>query len=188
MKRLEETVVSLSVLVFPYFKRRVTLGNDACKVKVGYVFWQENMDIEQCQPGFGLRSLMRAERKYNITQKECTAIVWAVLLLRPYTDCLQFTIGTDQDSLTRILKLSDAYRRLRDGFYGNPNATLQCITEPVFMLKRQTHCDDYALWVSWRLIEKTIYLYETSESQRRRTRRLPRWMIAWNATLSKNRL
>lgn len=56
--------------------------------------------------------LTNTERVFDTTQRESIAIVWAVLLLRPYLEGTRFTIRADHDSLNRILKLSDASGRL----------------------------------------------------------------------------
>jgi hypothetical protein len=56
--------------------------------------------------------LTSAEKNYSTTEKECIAIVCAILHLRPYLEGQKFIIRTEHDSLRWILKFSDAQGRL----------------------------------------------------------------------------
>lgn len=53
-----------------------------------------------------------AKRKYDTKQKERFAIVWAVLLVRPYLKSNRFSIRTSHDSLKWILNVSVRSGRL----------------------------------------------------------------------------
>jgi hypothetical protein len=52
------------------------------------------------------------ERNYSTTEKECLAIVWFVIRLRPYLEGQRFIIRTDHHSLRWVLNLADAQGRL----------------------------------------------------------------------------
>ena len=62
--------------------------------------------------GYWNSALTKQERDHTTTENECLAIVWAILLLRPYLKRQRFTIRTDQDSLRWVLNLADAEGRL----------------------------------------------------------------------------
>lgn len=58
--------------------------------------------------GYWSRSLASPELVYDTTQRDCHAILWEMLLLRPYFKRTRPTIRTNYDSLNYILNLSDA--------------------------------------------------------------------------------
>lgn len=62
--------------------------------------------------GYWNRTLNDAEKKYNTTQKECLAVVWAVLMLRPYVERTPFIAKTDHQSLRWIINLKESTGRL----------------------------------------------------------------------------
>lgn len=59
-----------------------------------------------------LRSLTYDEHKYDTAHRECLAVIWAVLLIRPYLEGSQLTIRTDHDPLNWIFNLVDATSKL----------------------------------------------------------------------------
>jgi len=58
------------------------------------------------------RSLNAAERNYSTSERECLAVVWASLLLRPYIEGTRFTVRTDHAALKWMLHISGAHGRL----------------------------------------------------------------------------
>ena len=49
--------------------------------------------------GFFSRTLNDTEKKYDTTEKEYLAIIWSVVLLRPYLEMERFTLRTDHEAL-----------------------------------------------------------------------------------------
>lgn len=54
----------------------------------------------------------KAERDWSKSERECLAIVWAVIYLRPYLEGTRITIWTDHNSLRWLLNMSEASSRL----------------------------------------------------------------------------
>ena len=106
-------MITPPVLALPKYGRPYTLDTDACDYQVGCVLLQLQEDNTLRPVGYWYRTLTKAEKNYSTTEKECLAIVWAVLMLRPYLEGSKFTLRTDHDSLRWIMNLSDASGRLQ---------------------------------------------------------------------------
>jgi len=48
------------------------------------------------------RALQPEKQKYSATEKECLALIWAVLHLRHYLEGSRFTVRTDHECLSWI--------------------------------------------------------------------------------------
>jgi hypothetical protein len=57
--------------------------------------------------GVGRRTSNAAERNFSTTEKECLAIVWAILQLLPYLEGKKILIRKDYRSLRWVLNLSN---------------------------------------------------------------------------------
>lgn len=111
-ERLRDSMISPPVLALPRAGYSYTLDTDACDYQVGCVLLQEQPDKTLRPVGYWSRSLTKAEKNYSTTEKECLAIVWAALMLRPYLEGVRFTLRTDHSALRWILNLADASGRL----------------------------------------------------------------------------
>ena len=108
---LREKLLQLPVLAFPKRDGKFILDTDASGDQIGCCLFQEQSDGSH-PIGYWSRSLNPAERNYSTTEKECLAIVWAILQLRPYLEGEKFLIRTDHHSLRWVLNLADAQGRL----------------------------------------------------------------------------
>ena len=52
------------------------------------------------------------EQRYSATERECFAVVWSVLYLRPYIEGTHFKIRTDHEALRWLMTLTDPSGRL----------------------------------------------------------------------------
>lgn len=68
------------------------LDTDACDKQVGCVPLQEQPEGPVKPVGYCSKSLNKAEQACDTAQRECFAVVWAVLILKPYLKELQFTV------------------------------------------------------------------------------------------------
>ena len=90
---LKAALISPQVLALPRAGFKYTLDTDACDVQIGCILLQDQPDSKTPKPvGFWSRTLTPAEKGYDTTNKECLAVVWAVLTLRPYLEGEHFLI------------------------------------------------------------------------------------------------
>ncbi len=72
------------ILALPRREGHFTLDTDASDAQLGCFLQQEQPNGDKLPVGYWSRSLSDPERNYSTFEKECLAVVWAVLHLRPY--------------------------------------------------------------------------------------------------------
>jgi len=107
-RRLTET----PILALPRRDGAYMLDTDASAGHVGAVLLQQQPDQSTRPVGYWSRSLNAAERNYSTTERECLAVVWVSLLLRPYIEGTRFTVRTDHAALKWMLHMDGAHGRL----------------------------------------------------------------------------
>ncbi|KAM0729433.1 Retrovirus-related Pol polyprotein from transposon 297 [Formica fusca] len=108
---LKEKLTTAPLLKYPDFEKEFIVTTDASDYAIGAILSQG--EIGQDQPiAYASRILARAEQKYNTTEKELLAIVWAVKHFRPYLYGTKFTIVTDHKSLVWLFNVTDPGSRL----------------------------------------------------------------------------
>jgi RNase H-like domain found in reverse transcriptase len=88
------------------------LDTDACESQIGCCLLQDQPEGGLLPVGYWSRSLQPAERNYSTSERECLAVVWAVLLLRPYLERTRFVVRTDHSALQWLLTISEPQGRL----------------------------------------------------------------------------
>lgn len=101
--------MSPPVCVYSNSTSHSNLYTDGCSVQIRCVFLQQQEDRTTNPMCNWPRSSTGAERKYDTTQQEYPAFIWAVHLLRPYLEGITFTIWMAHILLKRILKLTKKY-------------------------------------------------------------------------------
>jgi RNase H-like domain found in reverse transcriptase len=121
---LRDALLNPPILALPLIDGAFTIDTDASDHQLGCCLLQSQPDGSQRPVGYWSRGLTSAEKKCSTTEKECLAILWAILHLRPYLEQQKFTIRTDHHSLRWVLNLSDAQGllarwslRLREFYY-----------------------------------------------------------------------
>ena len=109
---LKRRLVSPPILAPPRNGWKYTLDTDACKHEVGFALLQEKPEGGTGPIGYWSRALTDAERNYTTTEKECLAVVWSILTLRPYLYGSAINLRTDHEALRWVLNLADSSGRL----------------------------------------------------------------------------
>jgi len=103
--RLEEALTTPPVLVLPRRGRKYVFDGVACGTQVGAALLQEQDDGKLQPVAYISRRLATDELPYGVTEKECLAVVWASLKLRPYLEGDRSLVRTDHDCLRWILNI-----------------------------------------------------------------------------------
>jgi len=111
-EELKRRLTEVPILAQPRRQGTYTLDTDASAGQVGAVLLQEQPDQSTRPVGYWSRFLNTAERNCSTTERECLAVVWASLILRPYVAGTRFTVRTDHAALKWMLHMDGAHGRL----------------------------------------------------------------------------
>ena len=85
-RKLKRALLTAPILALPREGYPYTLDTDASAYQIGCCLLQEQPDGYLLPVGYWSRSLSPAEKYYFSTEKECLAVVWATLHLRPHLE------------------------------------------------------------------------------------------------------
>ena len=112
---LKAALTAPPVLALPVRGRPYMIDCDASEYAIGVVLLQQqNLDDpkEWATVGFFSKTLSKEQRNYSATERECYAVVWSVLSLRPYIEGTHVKVRTDHVALRWMLTLNDPTGRL----------------------------------------------------------------------------
>lgn len=112
MQELQDMSESTPIRALSNVGVRYTFNSAACKLQNWCVLLQEQPDGTIKPVGYWSQYLTVAEQAYEKKQRECLAIDWSVLMLRPGLDGTRLTIRIDHNSLKGILNLAGSICRL----------------------------------------------------------------------------
>ena len=95
---LKSKLIEPPILALPKPGRPYMVDCDASKYGIGAVLLQqqdESKPTEWATVGYFSKTLSKEQRNYSATERECYAVVWAVLTLRPYLEGSHFIVRTD---------------------------------------------------------------------------------------------
>lgn len=108
---LRVELLNVQALKLPDLNKEFIIQTDAADGGIGYVLLQEENGV-RFPVYFGSRTLNQAERNYSVTEKECLSIVEAVKKFKQYIEFSHFTIETDHQALSWLMKLKEPAGRL----------------------------------------------------------------------------
>ncbi|GMF18400.1 unnamed protein product [Phytophthora fragariaefolia] len=99
------------VLIYPDYRLPFKLTTDASKTGLGAVLSQDQGSGDQ-PVAYASKVNSPLVAKYNISELECLAVVWAVRLFRPHLYGRNFTIVTDHVALKWLMSAKEPAGRL----------------------------------------------------------------------------
>jgi len=108
---LKEPLTSNQILALPRSENSFILDINASAVQVGCTLLLQQLNKSILPVGCYSRGLIPAGKDYSKTDRECLAVVWACLLLRPYLEGQKFRCRTDHSSSRWLLNMDRAEGR-----------------------------------------------------------------------------
>ncbi len=109
---LKSCLIQEPCLALPNFERPFALCTDASKYALGAVLVQEDKTGFQHPVCFASRKLNNAEINYSVVEKEALAVVFGITHFKQYLYGTEFTVYTDQKSLSQLFTLKDPTSRI----------------------------------------------------------------------------
>jgi hypothetical protein len=123
-RRIKNSLTNNPLLRYPDFTREFLVYTDASGYGIGAVLAQiQNIPPSESDPtqahgeqevviAYASRHLNERERNWNVSEKECLAIVYALEQFRPYLYGRSFKVYTDHKPLETLMKKKDPHGRL----------------------------------------------------------------------------
>jgi hypothetical protein len=115
-EQLVSIISSNPVLNFPDWTLPFELCTDASHLGTGAILYQrDSAQPKGCQLrviGYYSHTFTPAEINYNVTEKECLAVKLAVQYFQSYLEGKPFTVHTDHQALTSLMKLTQPKRKI----------------------------------------------------------------------------
>ena len=110
--KLKSALTSPPVLAYPDHNKGFILTADASGTAIGYILGQLDDNNQERVIAYGGRSLNIHERKYNITERECLAIIEGIKSFHVYLAGQRFKVFTDHVALKWLMSIKQATGRL----------------------------------------------------------------------------
>ncbi len=102
--QLKSVLWQAPILAFPNFEKDFILTTDASGHGIGAVLMQKDSHGKHRVVGYASRLLNKAEQNYDVTNRECLAVVWALRHFRELILGYQIHVYTDHYAVTEIFK------------------------------------------------------------------------------------
>ena len=114
-EELKARLTAPPILALLRANRPYVIDTVASAYAIGAVLLQQQDESDSTSwatIGYWSKTLPKEQRNYSATERECYAVVWATLTLRPYIEGTRFVVRTDHNALRWILTTNDPQRRL----------------------------------------------------------------------------
>ena len=95
--KLREALCQEPILRYPDFSKTFKLTTDASEYAIGAVLTQE-IDKMDMPIAYYSKIMTGIEQRYEVTEKECLAVLYAINNFRPYLYGREFILACDHDS------------------------------------------------------------------------------------------
>lgn len=109
---LKEALANPTPLCRPDQSRPYVLQTDASAQGMGSVLYQEREDGGRDIISYASARFRPHERRYDINEQECLALIWAIKTFRPYLEDKRFTLRTDSKTLTWLNTMKESKTKL----------------------------------------------------------------------------
>ena len=112
---LKARLTAPPILVLPKANRPYMIDTDASAYAIAAVLLQQQDEDDPTSwatVGYWSKTLTKDRRNYSATERECYAVVWATLTLRPYIEGTKFVVRTDHNALRWMMTTKDPQGRL----------------------------------------------------------------------------
>ena len=109
--KLRETLCQEPILRYPDFSKTFKLTTDAFTYAIGAVFTQET-DKMGMSIAYYSKIMTGIEQRYEVTEKKCLAVVYAINYFRPYLYGQKFILACDQEPVYWITSAENPGPRL----------------------------------------------------------------------------
>ena len=110
-KALKCKLASSPILHLPHLQKTFILRSDASDKGIGAVLLQEHAG-EKFPVAYISKKLTKCQRAYSVMEKECLAIIWAILRFQAFLYGREFVIETDHQPLSCLRKSKVANGRI----------------------------------------------------------------------------
>ncbi|GBP13511.1 Retrovirus-related Pol polyprotein from transposon 297, partial [Eumeta japonica] len=100
---LKTALTVAPVLTHPSFDKRFYVQCDASNLGVGAILFQLDAEGLERPIAFHSAQLNSAQRNYSLTERECLAVISAILKFRPFIELMPFTVLVDHSALKWLM-------------------------------------------------------------------------------------